>query len=76
VIRMLTSKRDAIARLCRRYDVLRLDVFGSAARETDFSESSDIDLLMEYEPGYAPPALGDLFALRDALADLFGPRLT
>lgn len=56
-------------------NVLQLDVFGSAARETDFSESSDIDLLVEYEPSYAPPALGDFFTLRDALADMFGRKV-
>jgi uncharacterized protein len=75
VIRMLMSKRDAIAQLCRRYHVLRLDVFGSAARETDFSESSDIDLLVDYDPSYAPPALDDFFALRDELSDLFGRKV-
>jgi uncharacterized protein len=75
VIRMLMIERDAIAQLCRRYHVLRLDVFGSAARETDFSEGSDIDLLVDYDPSYAPPALGDFFALRDALSDLFGRKV-
>jgi len=72
LIRMLISKRDSIAELCRRYHVLRLDVFGSAARETDFSDGSDIDLLVQFEPSHAPPALCDFFALRDTLAGLFG----
>ena len=35
--------QSAIAELCRRYRVQRLEVFGSAARGTDFAlESSDI----------------------------------
>lgn len=40
--------QSAIAELCRRYHVQRLEVFGSAARGTDFvPESSDTDFLVE-----------------------------
>jgi len=40
--------QSAIAELCRRYRVQRLEVFGSAARGTDFApESSDADFLVE-----------------------------
>ena len=39
--------QSAIAELCRRYRVQRLEVFGSAARGTDFAEeSSDADFLV------------------------------
>jgi hypothetical protein len=41
----------AIAELCRRYRVQRLEVLGSAARGTDFvRESSDADFLGELSP--------------------------
>lgn len=67
----LADQRPAIAELCRRFHVRRLDLFGSAARATDFTDDSDVDLLVEYESDYGAPAFGEYLALRDALADLF-----
>ena len=47
----IEAQRAAIAELCRRFHVRRLDVFGSAARGTDFDPSrSDVDLLVSYLP--------------------------
>ncbi len=40
---------DAIERLCRKYRVAELSVFGSALRP-DFRENSDIDLLVAFQP--------------------------
>jgi hypothetical protein len=38
----IEEKREAVAALCRRYGVTRLEVFGSAARGVDFeSKKSD-----------------------------------
>jgi hypothetical protein len=34
---LIESRRTEIAELCRRFLVQRLDVFGSAARVTDFT---------------------------------------
>jgi predicted nucleotidyltransferase len=39
-----------IAELCRRYRVRELSLFGSALRD-DFRPESDVDLLVEFEPG-------------------------
>ena len=45
----IEEKRDALAALCRRYSVTRLEVFGSAARETDFDpKRSDADFLVTF----------------------------
>jgi len=42
----IEQKRDAIAALCNRYGVARLEVFGSAARGAGFDANrSDADLL-------------------------------
>lgn len=71
VVPIVAEKREEVAALCRRYGVRRLDLFGSAAREHDFTDASDIDLLVEYEPGRTP-SWGPLFDFRDALAELFG----
>ncbi|MFL5259173.1 MAG: nucleotidyltransferase family protein [Hyphomicrobiales bacterium] len=66
---IIASKRREIAELCRLFHVRRLDVFGSAARGTDFTEESDIDFLVEYGPEHAP-GLREYFDLRDALSRL------
>lgn len=48
----VSSKLDALAALCRRFHVRRLEVFGSAARGEDFDPArSDVDFLIEFEPG-------------------------
>ncbi len=47
----IADKKDELAELCRRFDVTRLDVFGSAARGADFDPvASDVDFLVEFDP--------------------------
>lgn len=72
MIPALTAYRAGIAALCRRFHVSRLNVFGSAAREIDFTPASDVDLLVEFEPSYGTPALGEFLGLREALSSLLG----
>lgn len=50
MVRILEEKRDAIADLCTRYGVVRLEVFGSALREDFRPDQSDLDLLVEFAP--------------------------
>lgn len=48
----ITQKRADIARICQRLHIQRLEVFGSAARGTDFDpQRSDADFLVEFAPG-------------------------
>ena len=69
---LIESHRAEIAELCRRFHVHRLDVFGSAARGTDFDPThSDVDLLVSYTPDHRPD-IGAYLDLRDALAGLLG----
>ena len=42
--------RDEIVELCRRNRIRRLSLFGSVLRD-DFSPESDVDILVEFEPG-------------------------
>src|SRR6266852_6062823 len=46
---ILMARREQLAALCRKYRVRRLDVFGSAARDDFDDQSSDVDLLVEFE---------------------------
>jgi predicted nucleotidyltransferase len=68
----IKEKHDALAALCRRYGVARLEVFGSAARDAEFDASrSDVDFLITF----TPDARNDLAAfadLKDALEKLLG----
>jgi integrase len=50
VLARLGADREAITDFCRRNSIRRLAVFGSALRD-DFTPESDIDLLVEFEPG-------------------------
>lgn len=69
----IADKRDALIALCQRYDVARLEVFGSAARGADFDPAvSDADFLVEFKPGSALDPLEQFFGLADALRDLLG----
>lgn len=65
--------RDEIAQLCRRFHVRRLDVFGSAARGTDFDpEHSDVDFLVEFEPDNPLAGFEAYFGFKEALEALLG----
>src|SRR5437899_3416747 len=64
--------RDKIAEFCRRHGIRRLSLFGSVLRD-DFRPESDIDVLVEFEPG-ARTGLR-FFAMQDELASILGRRV-
>ncbi len=60
-----------LAELCRRHHVRSLSLFGSVLR-ADFGAGSDVDVLVEFEPGMTP-GFG-IIALEERLSELFGGR--
>jgi hypothetical protein len=67
----LQGKREAVLRLAAKYGARNVRAFGSLARgEAD--ESSDVDLLVELEPGRS---LFDLGGLQFELEALLGGRV-
>ena len=56
VLARLGTDQPALAEFCRRNGIRRLAVFGSALRD-DLTPDSDIDLLVEFEPGQVPGML-------------------
>jgi predicted nucleotidyltransferase len=61
-----------IAEYCRRHHIRRLAVFGSILRD-DFSPTSDIDVVVEFEPAHVP---GFAFIdMQDELSQLLGRRV-
>ncbi len=44
---------EAIAEFCQRNHIRKLSLFGSVLRD-DFTPESDVDVLVEFEPGKTP----------------------
>ena len=52
----ITIPYDEIADFCQRHHIRKLSLFGSVLRD-DFRPDSDIDVLVEFEPGHVPGLL-------------------
>jgi len=66
---MPNLNREKIAAFCRRHHTRRLALFGSVLRD-DFGPDSDVDVLVEFEPG---ARVGwDFITIQDEFAELFG----
>ena len=69
----IADKKEELAELCRRYGVVRLEVFGSAARGTDFDPlSSDADFLVEFSLDNDRAPLRQYFDFAEALQHTLG----
>lgn len=68
----LDFDQRALDALLNRYHIQQLVLFGSAARG-ELGPDSDIDLIVQFEPGKSP-SLGGLMEIQDALSELFGGR--
>jgi predicted nucleotidyltransferase len=66
-----TIPKTQLAEVCRRNHIRSLSLFGSVLRD-DFGHQSDIDVLVEFEPGHVPGLR--LIRLQDELSSLFGGR--
>lgn len=76
MISLLEQHREAIADLCKKYGVERLEVFGSAARGSDFEpEHSDIDLIVHFAPHPTLTPFVQYFELEEALSTLLGRKI-
>jgi predicted nucleotidyltransferase len=73
MIAEISSHREELGELCRRFHVRRLDLFGSATSDDFDAVRSDLDFLVEFDP-QAPEALSlkTFFGLKEALEALFG----
>ncbi len=71
MLKAIEQELPEIERLCRRFGVRRLELFGSAARD-DFDEAtSDLDLLVELEPPSGMGYSDAYFGFREAVAARF-----
>lgn len=60
---------DAIAQLCQKHHIRKLSLFGSVLRN-DFRFTSDIDVLVEFEPNCTPGF--EFIDIQDQLSEIFG----
>ena len=64
--------REKIVEICKKYHIRKLALFGSVLRD-DFGPASDVDILVEFEPGHVPGFFG-LHRIECEIAVLFGGR--
>ena len=74
MIAELTNQTARLRELCEKFDVERLEVFGSAVADDGFdAANSDLDFIVDFRAGAdLGPWLRRYFELRSAIAELFG----
>lgn len=68
----IALSEDRLREFCRRHHIRRLSLFGSVLRE-DFGPDSDIDVLVEFEPGKTPGLA--FFGMQDELSGMLGRKV-
>ncbi|MBA7598300.1 MAG: nucleotidyltransferase [Calditrichaeota bacterium] len=64
--------KDKVAEFCRQHHIRRLALFGSVLRE-DFRPESDVDVLVEFEPGHVPGLI--FFTMESELSEILGRKV-
>jgi len=72
MLKSIAALEAEIADLCRRYHVRRLELFGSAAAGGFDPGRSDVDFLVEFDPGHRRDAFDSYFGLKEGLEALLG----
>jgi uncharacterized protein len=67
MIPLLEENREKIAEICRAHHVRRLSVFGSAVRDDFDPQRSDVDFLVEFEPGFIAGYAKNYLSLESSL---------
>ena len=70
MIPLIRDRQQAIAKLCQRYAVRRLELFGSAADGRFDPATSDLDFLVAFGPHQELNAFHQFFRFREALSHL------
>jgi predicted nucleotidyltransferase len=72
---LIEQHRQGLVELCRKYDVRRLDVFGSALRDDFDPSKSDLDFIVEFNDFTIENAADRYLGLMIDLEDLFGRKI-
>ncbi len=65
-------QRDRLAEFCRQHHIKKLSLFGSVLRD-DFRTDSNIDVLVEFEPGHVPGLA--FFGMGEELSEILGGKV-
>ena len=65
----ISVDRNKIADFCRCHHIQKLALFGSVLRR-DFRPTSDVDVLVEFEPGHVPG--WEFFDMEEELSKILG----
>jgi len=72
---LLKQHKAALNELCRRYGVLRLELFGSGATGAFDPSRSDLDFLVEFGPDPQRDLFHRYFELQESLQKLFARKV-
>ena len=72
MLKELAEQRAAIVDLCRRFEVRRLAVFGSATTDEFVPNQSDVDFLVEFDRSGSLSRFDAYFGLKEGLEELLG----
>jgi len=75
MVALVDSKKDHLGRLCVRFGVARLGLFGSAARDDFDNRSSDLDFVVEFAELSPDEHARSYFGLLRELETLFGRKV-
>ena len=64
--------KEKIEEFCRKHHIGKLALFGSVLRE-DFRSESDVDVLVEFEPGHVPGLA--FFSMEEELSEILGHKV-
>jgi len=71
---LIQDKSDELKKLCQDYDVKTMYVFGSACTD-QFSDKSDIDILISFKDISIDKYTDNYFELRHKLEELFSRKI-
>ncbi len=66
-------QKEKVTAFCLRNHICSLALFGSVLRD-DFRPESDVDVLIEFEPGQEP-GLMELIGMQDKLSEILGRKV-
>ena len=64
--------KKKIAEFCCKHHIRKLAFFGSVLRD-DFGPNSDVDVLIEFEPGHTPGL--SFFSMQEELSQIIGRKV-
>jgi len=75
MVPLIEQHHDQLVALCRKYDVHRLDLFGSALRDDFDASNSDLDFVVQFSNFTILNAADRYLGLMIDLEDLFGRKV-